>query len=232
MREKTGHCGEVDLYFINKKNKYIWDENIQMFRKLNNIDQSLNQTDFHKMHGLNPSDVKERMRVSFFSVLPSSLLTFQFVDFRREHHKDQCSACPPSHYTRGRNPPQPHKFLISLQYCQGLNPFFLFQAYTVILWTLQWYWKFALIIAVTSVITVTLSVWEARRVSSRYLVMKCKYLLTVTVSVQQNRNLRDTMKSESKMRVVRNNRGTHTATHRHIAIMLRVCFIISNIIEY
>ena len=52
-----------------------------------------------------------------------------------------------------------------MQYLQGLNPFFLFQFYTVILWTLQWYWKFALIIAVTTVITVTLSVWEARRVS-------------------------------------------------------------------
>ena len=48
---------------------------------------------------------------------------------------------------------------------QGLNPFFMFQFYTVILWTLQFYWKFALIIAVTTVITVTYSVWETRRVS-------------------------------------------------------------------
>ena len=47
---------------------------------------------------------------------------------------------------------------------QGLNPFFLFQFYTVILWTLQWYWKFAVIIAVTTVITVFASVWETRRV--------------------------------------------------------------------
>merc|ERR1719206_1569293 len=60
-----------------------------------------------------------------------------------------------------------------------------FQAYTVILWTLQFYWKFAVIIAVTSVISVTVSVWETRR---------------------QNRNLRDKMKSESKVRVIRNNR--------------------------
>ena len=57
-----------------------------------------------------------------------------------------------------------HKFHIYFLYLQGLNPFFLFQAYTVILWTLQWYWKFALIIAVTTVITVTLSVWETRKV--------------------------------------------------------------------
>ena len=41
----------------------------------------------------------------------------------------------------------------------------MFQFYTVILWTLQFYWKFALIIAVTTVITVTYSVWETRRVS-------------------------------------------------------------------
>ena len=62
IREKS-QSGETDLYFINKKNKYIWDENIQMFRKLTNIDQSLNQSDFHKMHGLNLPDVRERMRV-------------------------------------------------------------------------------------------------------------------------------------------------------------------------
>ena len=74
IREKSQNSGEVDLYFINKKNKYIWDENIQMFRKLNNIDQTLNQTDFHKMHGLNPTDVKERMRVSVSSSVLSCLL--------------------------------------------------------------------------------------------------------------------------------------------------------------
>jgi hypothetical protein len=50
---------------------------------------------------------------------------------------------------------------------QGLNPFYLFQAYTVILWSLQYYWKFAVIIAITSVISVTVSVWETRRVSPR-----------------------------------------------------------------
>merc|ERR1719495_1810514 len=66
---------------------------------------------------------------------------------------------------------------------EGLNPFYLFQLYTVVLWSLQYYWKFAVIIAVTSVISVTVSVWETRR---------------------QNRKLRDTMKSESKVRVVRN----------------------------
>ncbi len=32
---------------------------------------------------------------------------------------------------------------------------------------MQWYWKFAVIIAVTTVITVTLSVWETRRVSRK-----------------------------------------------------------------
>merc|ERR1719495_2234324 len=68
---------------------------------------------------------------------------------------------------------------------EGLNPFYLFQAYTVILWSLQYYWKFAVIIAVTSVISVTVSVWETRR---------------------QNRKLRDTMKSESKVRVLRDSK--------------------------
>ena len=48
---------------------------------------------------------------------------------------------------------------------QALNPFYLFQAYTVILWSVQFYWKFAVVIAVTSVIAVTVSVWETRRVS-------------------------------------------------------------------
>ena len=49
---------------------------------------------------------------------------------------------------------------------QALNPFYLFQAYTVILWSIQMYWKFAVIIAITSVLSVTASVWETRRVSN------------------------------------------------------------------
>ena len=61
---------------------------------------------------------------------------------------------------------QPIKCVITfLFFVEGLNPFYLFQAYTVILWSLQYYWKFAVIIAMTSVISVTVSVWETRRVS-------------------------------------------------------------------
>ena len=63
VREKCPNQNKIDLYFINKKNKYIWDESIQMFRKLRNIDESLNQADFFKMQGLSPSEVKERLRV-------------------------------------------------------------------------------------------------------------------------------------------------------------------------
>ena len=52
---------------------------------------------------------------------------------------------------------------------QALNPFYLFQAYTVILWSVQFYWKFAVVIAITSVIAVTVSVWETRRVSKAWI---------------------------------------------------------------
>ena len=59
-------------------------------------------------------------------------------------------------------------FLLNLSFSlsgfQALNPFYLFQAYTVILWSIQMYWKFAVIIAITSVLSVTASVWETRRV--------------------------------------------------------------------
>jgi len=150
IREKCPNQNKIDLYFINKKNKYIWDESIQMFRKLRNIDESINQADFFKMQGLTPAEVKERLREYGENIIKISV--------------------PP---------------VLHLVIHEGLNPFFLFQAYTVILWTLQFYWKFAVIIAVTSVISVTVSVWETRR---------------------QNRNLRDKMKSESKVRVIRNNR--------------------------
>ena len=38
-----------ELFFVNKKNKYVWDETVQLFRKLRNIDEGLNQSDFFKM---------------------------------------------------------------------------------------------------------------------------------------------------------------------------------------
>lgn len=78
-----------------------------------------------------------------------------------------------------------------LLFHEALNPFYLFQAYTVILWSVQFYWKFAVIIAITSVISVTASVWETRR---------------------QNRNLRDKMKSESNVLVVRNLTATELSS--------------------
>merc|ERR1719412_648241 len=141
---------QSELFFINKKNKYVWDETVQLFRKLRNIDEGLNQSDFFKMQGLSGSEVRARMLEYGENLIKISV--------------------PP---------------VLHLVIHEGLNPFFLFQAYTVILWTLQFYWKFALIIAVTTVVSVTFSVWETRR---------------------QNRNLRDKMKSESKVRVVRNSR--------------------------
>merc|ERR1719412_3398065 len=141
---------QSELFFINKKNKYVWDETVQLFRKLRNIDEGLNQSDFFKMQGLSGSEVKARLLEYGDNLIKISV--------------------PP---------------VLHLVIHEGLNPFFLFQAYTVILWTLQFYWKFAVIIAITSVISVTVSVWETRR---------------------QNRNLRDKMKSESKVRVVRSSR--------------------------
>ena len=40
---------QSELFFVNKKNKYVWDETVQLFRKLRNIDEGLNQSDFFKM---------------------------------------------------------------------------------------------------------------------------------------------------------------------------------------
>ncbi len=76
--------------------------------------------------------------------------------------------------------------VLYLVFHEALNPFYLFQAYTVILWSVQLYWKFAVIIALSSVVSVTACVWETRR---------------------QSRNLRNTMKTESSVLVLRNGSG-------------------------
>lgn len=81
--------------------------------------------------------------------------------------------------------------VLYLVFHEALNPFYLFQAYTVILWSIQMYWKFAVIIAITSVLSVTASVWETRK---------------------QNRNLRDKMKSESSVSVLRNGAQTELSS--------------------
>ncbi len=58
--------------------------------------------------------------------------------------------------------------MLFMYFFQALNPFYLFQAYTVILWSVQLYWKYAIVIALTSVVSVAASVFETRRV-----IMKC-----------------------------------------------------------
>ena len=73
IQEKGPHSNTADLYFINKKNKYIWDESIQMFRKLRNVDETLNQCDFYKMHGLSPNEVKERLKTFGTNIIKISV---------------------------------------------------------------------------------------------------------------------------------------------------------------
>jgi hypothetical protein len=77
---------------------------------------------------------------------------------------------------------------------QGLNPFYLFQAYTVILWSLQYYWKFAVIIAITSVISVTVSVWETRRVSPRCTHKKENKIFLIYKEIQMGSGARSYMR--------------------------------------
>ena len=73
IQEKGPHSNSADLYFINKKNKYIWDESIQMFRKLRNVDETLNQCDFYKMHGLSPNEVRERLKTFGTNIIKISV---------------------------------------------------------------------------------------------------------------------------------------------------------------
>jgi len=140
---------EMNMHFVNKKIKYVWDANLQTYRKMTNIDETMRESDFHKRSkGLNEMKVADRLQEFGPNFIKISV--------------------PP---------------ILYLVFHEALNPFYLFQAYTVILWSLQMYWKFAVIIAITSVMSVTMSVYETRR---------------------QSRNLRDKMKSESDVLVIRN----------------------------
>ncbi|XP_042227487.1 polyamine-transporting ATPase 13A2-like isoform X1 [Homarus americanus] len=65
---------------------------------------------------------------------------------------------------------------------QAYNPFYIFQAYTVILWILQAYYLFSGCITALSIISITLIVWETRR---------------------QSRALRETVTSQSDITVLR-----------------------------
>ncbi|XP_069998988.1 polyamine-transporting ATPase 13A3-like isoform X2 [Penaeus vannamei] len=70
---------------------------------------------------------------------------------------------------------------------QAYNPFYIFQAYTVILWCMQAYYLFAVCIAVLSIVTITIMVWETRR---------------------QSRALRKTVTSQSQVTVLRDGQKT------------------------
>ncbi|XP_076069945.1 polyamine-transporting ATPase 13A3-like isoform X2 [Oratosquilla oratoria] len=48
---------------------------------------------------------------------------------------------------------------------EAYNPFYFFQAYTIIVWCLQWYFLYSGCIAGLSVISITLIVWETRKQS-------------------------------------------------------------------
>lgn len=70
---------------------------------------------------------------------------------------------------------------------QAVNPFYIFQAFTVVLWCVQEYFIYSACIVALSLISIFLMVWETRR---------------------QSRALRETVTSQSKVAVVRDGQRT------------------------
>ena len=60
---------QSELFFVNKKNKYVWDETVQLFRKLRNIDEGLNQSDFFKMQVFGENETEFWCRYEFMNAL-------------------------------------------------------------------------------------------------------------------------------------------------------------------
>ncbi|KFM62153.1 putative cation-transporting ATPase 13A3, partial [Stegodyphus mimosarum] len=74
------------------------------------------------------------------------------------------------------------KPIITLVLAQVRNPFYLYQAFIVTVWLLQFYYQFAICVVILSVISVSMTVWETRK---------------------QSRALRDAMRSHAIVTVIR-----------------------------
>ncbi|KAF0291939.1 putative cation-transporting ATPase 13A5 [Amphibalanus amphitrite] len=46
----------------------------------------------------------------------------------------------------------------------GVNPFYIMQLYSLLLWLFSGYWEFAIALMVTASLSISLTVWESRRV--------------------------------------------------------------------
>ena len=109
--KSDSYSSTSDSYFINKKNKYVWDETVQLFRKLRNIDEGLNQSDFFKMQvelGRYCQCVP-RYQYNISQGLSSSEVRARILEYGENFIK---ISVPP---------------VLHLVIHEGLNPFFLFQ---------------------------------------------------------------------------------------------------------
>ena len=57
------------------------------------------------------------------------------------------------------------KSIPHLIFYEALNPFYMFQLYTSIIWMIQLYWMFTTAIIIMSMTSIAVTIWETRRVS-------------------------------------------------------------------
>ena len=60
---------------------------------------------------------------------------------------------------------------VRLLFTEVLNPFYMFQIASIILWSLDEYYQYALCIFIISCISIGVSLWETRKVMPYYLII-------------------------------------------------------------
>ncbi|KAG0705391.1 putative cation-transporting ATPase 13A3 [Chionoecetes opilio] len=144
---------EDQIYFVNRKIKYVWEDATCTFARLRPTDHTPTFATFHNgAAGLQGDEAARHLDLFGENFMKIDVLSVWQV-------------------------------LIQ----QAINPFYIFQVFTVVLWCLQEYYLYSFCIVVLSVTSITLMVWETRR---------------------QSKALRKTVTSESEVAVIRDGRRT------------------------
>jgi E1-E2 ATPase len=134
-------------YFICKKLRYIWDTESQNFTKLKGLDENVPSLTIHKHKAI--SDLTRNVRYFIFKI-PFCSLQYYSISFlfrRRLVFGDNLIDVP-------------IKGWVTLLFLEALNPFYVFQVFSVILWFTYNYYTYACVIILMTAFGIFFSIQQ------------------------------------------------------------------------
>lgn len=130
-----------------KKLTYIWDEKENKFMRLIGLDKGVKNSDFHRFSGFSDMEQALRYIYNYYKLKKK----FENICFRRKIYGNNEISIPV-------------QSILTLLVLEALNPFYIFQIFTLGVWLAEYYYYYTIAIVIMSVCGISSSIIQTRKV--------------------------------------------------------------------